>query len=141
MRSCRSLLGSVLALGIVAQPALAMPASDSPTPFGCDGRELVGFPGGMDARTTAMALLPDGRAILAGWVSQPFGNTTAMGIVRTLQDGRLDPTFGSDGQVVTTGQSPSTDAVALIPRPDGSIIVVGRGLWGSTALAAYREDG
>ena len=58
-----------------------------------------------DTLPTAVAELRDGRIVFVASVipqSQTFPATTA---VRLLPDGRLDPTFGTDGRVVTDGPS------------------------------------
>jgi uncharacterized delta-60 repeat protein len=79
-------------------------------------------------RAYAMALLPDGRILLAG---EADGNVA---LARLLPDGRLDPSFGVGGRVVTpanpTGASGATArATALALAADGSVVVAGP--WGT----------
>lgn len=52
----------------------------------------------------------------------------------------LDPTFGTDGTVVTE-LGGGIKAVAAVIQPDGKIIVAGQGPGGSVVLASYNSDG
>lgn len=119
----------------------------SPDPsFGAAGTVLtdIGTAAGDDI-AQALALQPDGRILVAGRTDDGSGDRFAL--LRYLPDGRPDPSFGSNGAVVTDvgGTGHTSTAAAVAARPDGSIVVAGcsRASDGTAAfaLAAYRPDG
>ena len=90
-----------------------------------------------DTLPTAVAELRDGRIVfVASVIPQPqtFPATTA---VRLLPDGRLDPTFGTDGRVVTDGPSNQEMAApgGLLNDASGNLFV---GSSREGRLAVYR---
>jgi uncharacterized delta-60 repeat protein len=86
----------------------------------------------------ALALLPDGRIVVAGIAEEDLA------LVRCLPDGTLDPAFGTGGMTITDlGSDDVADAVAL--GPDGAILVagttIGAGGDRDLLLARYTADG
>jgi uncharacterized delta-60 repeat protein len=74
---------------------------------------------------TAVLMLGDGRILVAGAADRSFPySQTEFALVRYLPDGRLDPTFGSAGIVVTPGTREEVP-YALALAPDGKIVVAG----------------
>src|SRR5262249_54899389 len=101
--------------------------------FGSSGIVTTDFRGPVDSSALAVALQPDGKAVVAG----PAGNQIALARYNT--DGSLDRTFGAAGQVLTdlsgeyvAGNRPK----GLALQSDGKIVVVG-----GTAVARYNADG
>ena len=118
--------------------------------FDGDGMALVDFGGESSAR--AVALQPDGKAVLAGWVAQPVGGGCCVAdfaVARLTSAGALDSSFNGDGQVVTDflpGADNTHDAAqAVLVQADGRIVAAGSGVAEGTsvdfAVARYLVDG
>ncbi|WP_437680701.1 hypothetical protein [Sorangium sp. So ce131] len=111
------------------------------TSFGTGGHRLIESPGS-DERAAAVALLPDGRIVVAG--DSNAGGNIDFQLVRLLADGSLDSSFGTEGVAtipVTGGDDVAEDMVLL---PDGRLLVVGNTRGGATAgpvLARTTRDG
>jgi uncharacterized delta-60 repeat protein len=109
--------------------------------FETGGHRIIAAPGA-DELSAAVAVLSDGRILLAG-------NSNANGSVdflvrRLLANGASDPSFGTDGVTllpITKGNDSAEDMVVL---PDGRILVVGNASGGDApgpVLARYTRDG
>ena len=95
---------------------------------------------GPGSQANAIAIQPDGKVVVAG---QAGVSGDDFALARYTVDGRLDPSFGSGGEVVTnfgvTGEScpPCTKsdelASSVAVQPDGKIVAVGAG---ATSAAA-----
>jgi len=113
--------------------------------FGTDGKVITRI-GTDDAEITALALQADSKVIAAGRtynVTDPM-TPTAFALARYQPDGRVDPSFGSDGIVTTPaslGPLGTVSAVAL--QADGKIIVLVRpfGTEGDFFLFRYLANG
>lgn len=111
------------------------------TTFGTDGQLVFGA-SGIAESTAAIAVLDDGRLLVAG--SASHGGSADFEVRRFLPDGAADPSFGAGGVValpITDGDDAATDAIVL---PDGRILVVGNATKGATpgpVLARYLRDG
>jgi uncharacterized delta-60 repeat protein len=103
--------------------------------FGTGGTVL----GGVTGRAFAVAIQPDGRILVAGDDTA----TENFRLARYLPDGRLDPSFGSGGQVLTDIAGGPDLARNLVVQPDGAIVVSGTpiGNTGPTGVARYLADG
>jgi uncharacterized delta-60 repeat protein len=103
------------------------------TSFDGDGTALVDF--GSEASARAVALQPDGKIVLAGWVLQPIGGgccVSDFALARLTTAGALDSSFDGDGWVVTDFL-PGTDnghdaAQAVLVQADGRIVAAGAGV-------------
>jgi len=120
------------------------------TSFDGDGMALVDF--GSEASARAVALQPDGRVVLAGWVSHPVGGgccVSDFALARLTSAGALDSSFDGDGRVVTDflpGSDNGHDAAqAVLVQADGRIVAAGAGVAGVVsvdfAVARYLADG
>ncbi len=103
--------------------------------FGARGTVITDFISNGSDEVHALAIQPDGKIVVAGFVSQGFD----FALARFGQDGSLDPTFGTGGKVISQSTSyGSLWAVAL--QPDGKIVVAGESN-SRVALARYNPDG
>jgi uncharacterized delta-60 repeat protein len=107
--------------------------------FGGDGTVVTVIP--IDSAADSVAIQPDGKIVAAG--VSGFHSSTAFALARYSSDGALDPTFGSDGRVVTTFNGfDGASAVAI--QADGKIVAAGATYTGSGetfALARYNPNG
>ncbi|RYD32673.1 MAG: hypothetical protein EOP85_21500, partial [Verrucomicrobiaceae bacterium] len=107
--------------------------------FGTNGRATLGNIGN-DDRASAMALMADGRIVLAGSTD---AGAADFAVVRYNSNGTLDTTFSGDGIAFSNiGTTEFGQAVAL--QPDGKIVVAGFSIDGGTndfALVRYNVDG
>jgi uncharacterized delta-60 repeat protein len=89
-----------------------------------------------------VAVQPDGKAVVAGYVQTATGEDFL--VLRLNADGTLDSTFGSGGMTITPVGPGNDRAEGVALQADGTIVVAG---WsqrpGGTdfAVARYRTDG
>jgi uncharacterized delta-60 repeat protein len=112
------------------------------TEFGAGGTGVVRVDlGGTDA-AVAMALQPDGKTVVGGYTD--VAGQFDFALVRFDVDGQIDPTFGTNGQVVTDVAGGADFLSGLAVQPDGSIVAVGTGRVGTAdqfAAVRYLSDG
>jgi uncharacterized delta-60 repeat protein len=106
--------------------------------FGGDGMVTTSFLIGDGA--LAMAVQADGRIVVAGFTDIDFA------VARYNADGSLDPSFSSDGKVMTDFGISLDHATAIALQEDGRIVVAGRtqpysAYDSDIALARYNADG
>jgi uncharacterized delta-60 repeat protein len=109
--------------------------------FGTNGTVTTAIGSGSE-RAAAIARQPDGKVVVTGFTDRD--GTEDFALVRYLENGSLDLTFGSGGVVVTPLGSGHDRATSLALQPDGRIVVAGwtRGAAGAdVALVRYRADG
>ncbi len=129
-------------LASVAQPASAAPGAIDNTFGGSGSGALRTNLGGTYDWAYATALQPDGRILAAG-VSNA-GGTYDFALARYTSTHSLDPTFGTEGVVLTDFGKSYDWAYALALQPDGKIVVGGvSDVTGSKdfALARFLPDG
>jgi uncharacterized delta-60 repeat protein len=111
--------------------------------FGTGGRVVTAFSPRGGAQASAVALQADGKIVAAGL--HRIGKSTEFALARYDTTGRLDPTFGSGGKVLTAFAPNSDDeAGAVAIQRDGRIVVVGSHRQGDRftfALASYTSTG
>jgi uncharacterized delta-60 repeat protein len=90
------------------------------TSFGTGGKVLTDFGGGSDS-AKALALLPDGGLIAAGYGQ---AGTSDFALVRYGPDGALDGSFGTGGKVLTD-LGGIDQATAVVVQPDGKVVAAG----------------
>jgi uncharacterized delta-60 repeat protein len=95
--------------------------------FDNDGKVTTDFLGASIDIAKAVAIQPDGRIIAAGFVHARGAGADSgdLALARYDSDGRLDPTFGAGGKVITAGAFPrvwrATSGIAI--QSDGKIVV------------------
>jgi uncharacterized delta-60 repeat protein len=92
---------------------------DTDTAWSGDGETAISF--GVDATARAVAIQPDGRAVVAGALPAPAGSADRLAVMRLDSDGTLDTTFGDDGRRVVEGMRAAED---VLVQPDGRIVLV-----------------
>ena len=113
------------------------------TTFSSDGRATVAGCSSIGAGGGASAALlqPDGRLVLVG--ECPGG--LFLLVARLNMDGSLDPSFGTNGQVMTPFPPDGVFAAAGVLQPDGRIVAVGYSAACCTTIALkaarYNPDG
>jgi uncharacterized delta-60 repeat protein len=91
--------------------------------FGSHGKSLIDLSAGSDI-AYSIARQPDGKFVLAGFASN--GGQQDWGLARVGPHGRLDPTFGHGGKVVTHFTPAYEYAYGVALQANGKILVVGR---------------
>ena len=109
--------------------------------FGKEGKVITDFGRGSDV---AYALLqqPDDNIVVAGMTAGD--KMQDWGMVRYLEDGSLDSSFGSGGKVVTNFLGEDNIPWSLALQPDGKLIAAGYALKDGTpqfALSRHSPDG
>jgi uncharacterized delta-60 repeat protein len=93
--------------------------------FGQLGRVEIPV-GATGSRCHGVAVMADGRIVVAG---EAWGEQSAMqfGVARLTPDGFLDPSFGNGTGIVVHGfdSMPASQALGLVVRADGRIVVAG----------------
>jgi uncharacterized delta-60 repeat protein len=102
--------------------------------FGSSGRVIISSPTIGEA-VNAVAILPDGRIIAAGYSGQDFL------VMRFNASGTPDTTFGGGTGRVTTPMGSGSQANSVIVKPNGKILVSGSSSFTSSAVAYYNGDG
>lgn len=140
MRATYALI-AVLGGAVMAAPAAVQAAPGDLDPnFGTGGfvTTAIGYAGVV----RAVLQQPDGKLVAVGYAENQFA------LARYLEDGSLDPSFGSGGTVLTPLSFDTSGATAAVRQPDGKLVVVG---WANIVgeftsvpaigLARYDEDG
>jgi len=76
-----------------------------------------------DARALALAIQPDGKIVVAGWVRNAANKDLA--VARYTPAGILDPNFGSQGKVTLAIGTTNEEAAAIAVQPDGKLLLAG----------------
>jgi uncharacterized delta-60 repeat protein len=112
--------------------------------FGTAGKVLTSLNGTLDAPVSAAAFQTDGKLDVAGRVTNSTTGNDFL-VLRYGTDGRLDPTFGTGGEVVTDFDGQDDRATGVVVQADGKIVAAGSSFTntqqGSFALARYNADG
>jgi len=126
----RNLIVAVIGASFVLQltgMAVASAAAGALDPsFSDNGKRITRFGESAAGETfaEALAIQSDGRIVVVGAVRPVSKSLSRFAVARHTVDGDLDPTFGSDGKVLTafSGHAFATDVAV---QPDGKIVVAG----------------
>jgi uncharacterized delta-60 repeat protein len=92
--------------------------------FGTNGSTLTALGDGIFAIAQALALQPDGKLVVAGYVQ--VGGNNQLVVARYTPSGLLDLSFGTNGSTLTPlGDGSDTRANALVLQNDGKLVVAG----------------
>ena len=113
--------------------------------FGSGGRVTVTLSGSTNGALQAVALQPDGKIVLAGYVNVTGHDDFA--VARLHADGRVDTSFAGVGSTRMDFFSSTDRASVVLVHPDGRIFVAGQATVANpkpgqqTAMALYTPDG
>lgn len=93
------------------------------TSFGSGGVVTTDFSGGSE-QIEGLAIQRDGRIVAVGATRNTRTGSTDVALMRYLEDGRLDPSFGEGGKV-TTDFGGTDLARAVVIQPDGKLVIAG----------------
>ncbi len=119
-----------------------LPTGELDNSFGAGGLAEAAFNNGWD-EANDLAVQPDGRIIVAGIADGPNVVKVKFGIVRYLDSGMRDQSFGGDGLVTVEFPDGNGTAEGVFVDPDGRILV-GGGVGGAgvrAGLARLTSDG
>ncbi len=112
--------------------------------FGSAGFSLLTFPGSASSQAAKLILLNSGKILVTGRVVDPDGNHQ-FGVARLLDDGSLDPDFGTGGRV--TFSFPGREDASPVGATEdlfGRVILTGHATSGAGrafAIARLKSDG
>jgi uncharacterized delta-60 repeat protein len=95
--------------------------------FGKDGIAILAFGHRGRCGADAIAVQPDGRILVAGYVvgRVPGRTVERIAVMRLLADGEIDRSFGRGG-LFSVARGTEARATAIAVEPDGEIVVAGR---------------
>jgi uncharacterized delta-60 repeat protein len=124
------------------EPQLAAGALDAS--FGNAGRITTDFFGNTD-EATCMAVLDDGKIVVAGEARSGSTDTTDFALARYNPNGTLDASFGEEGKVSTDFFQRAEGVTAMALQADGRVVVAGVASPNAGAalfaVARYNTDG
>jgi uncharacterized delta-60 repeat protein len=101
------------------------------TTFSGDGKARFGFGAGRDDGAVDLALLPNGKIVVAGWSENPTDTVCSMAVARLTGAGALDTSFSGDGK-----QAVNFGGVTCFLN-NGGVAIDGNG---RIVLAGYKAD-
>ncbi|MBK8812729.1 MAG: VCBS repeat-containing protein [Acidobacteria bacterium] len=110
------------------------------TTFDVDGKVSIGVFDNVSDYATSMAIQPDGKIIVAGYI----GETTLCTLVRLNPDGSPDSSFNGNGRVFTSVGSDRSYANSVALQSNGKIVIGGYSHVGSStdfSAVRYNSDG
>jgi uncharacterized delta-60 repeat protein len=125
-----------LLAGGAATCSFAQPGTLDPS-FGTGGRLTTPI-GNFGDGGNAVAVQNDGKIVVGGYTQNSF-TTADFAVVRYLENGNPDSTFGSNG-IVTTPVELRSKGNALVIQNDGKILLAGASDW-HLNLVRYNGDG
>jgi uncharacterized delta-60 repeat protein len=112
--------------------------------FGRGGKVTTRFGAGHSgSEAVVLAIQPDGKIVALGsWWRSAIHGPTFIALARYTTRGRLDPSFGHGGKLVTSiGAVFASSPGSLLIQRDGKLVVIGGSANGSVALARYQKEG
>jgi uncharacterized delta-60 repeat protein len=95
------------------------------TSFGINGKVSTNFGEMSQDVAYDLALLPDGRVLLAGFTDDQHNSNRNIALARYLPTGALDHSFGQGGKLITDLGGSTEEVNSVILQPDGKIVAVG----------------
>jgi uncharacterized delta-60 repeat protein len=94
--------------------------------FGDEGRVSTALNEGNWDRAQGLAIEPNGKLVVAGWVYEGNGSAGNFALLRYDASGELDPGFGDEGVVITevVGPMKRDEATAVLLQTDERVPTV-----------------
>ncbi|HET6978798.1 MAG TPA: hypothetical protein VFI24_20870 [Pyrinomonadaceae bacterium] len=110
--------------------------------FGIGGETAIPFSDSASEQANALALMSDGKIIVAGSAFKTFATPPDFALRRYNSDGSIDKSFGTDGSVITDLAGGTDNAQAVAIQADGNAVVAGRAFRSNfdLSLARYLND-
>lgn len=110
--------------------------------FGIGGESSVPFADSATEQANALALMPDGKIIVAGAAFNTFATPPDFAVRRYNSDGSIDKSFGIDGAITTDFANGTDHAQAVAIQADGKVVAAGRAFRSNfdLSLARYGND-
>ena len=89
---------------------------------------------------SAIAVQPDGKIVVAGYIGIGWDYDTNSALLRYNANGSLDTSFGNGGKVVDLSNINDDAAYAVVIQPDGKIVTAGN-LLADFLLTRYNSNG
>lgn len=127
-------LGILLLVCLLDNDAAAQDGVLDPS-FGTDGTIAYSVNYGTDLRAQALALQPDGKIVLAGFIDEDNNGGYNFAVSRLNSDGSPDTGFGSTqspGLITVDFEGFTDGAYAVAIQGDGKIVVAGLGATGTS---------
>jgi len=107
--------------------------------FGLAGETAIPFPDSATEQGNAVAVLPDGKIVVAGTAFKTFNTPPDFALVRYNSDGTIDTDFGTKTTDVAGG---TDEALAIAIQSDGKAVVAGRSFRSNfdLTLARYNNE-
>lgn len=135
-------LAILAVVSVIAHQQVLGADSDLDPTFGSGGKEIVQIQPDVRDFAKVVAVQPDGKIIIGAELGDFTLNTNSAVLIRLNPDGSLDPTFGTGGKVINSGQR---HLPALAIQPDGKIVTAGAttvsGINLDFAVVRYNADG
>jgi uncharacterized delta-60 repeat protein len=96
---------------------LSVPSGNFDPSFGDGGKAVVNFRVGQSEAANEMALQPDGKIVLVGVSNH------SIAVARLLPDGKVDPSFGTNGRSIIDLPTDFEAATSVAIQPEGGIVV------------------
>jgi len=109
--------------------------------FGSNGIVTTSFGSGNNDMASELAIQTDGKILVVGFTE--VGSRSYFALARYNTNGVLDPSFGSNGKVITTLGTISDGAYSIALQNDGKIVVAGFSYQSMKdfAVVRYNTDG
>ena len=121
----RCALSLFITSGIFAASAVAQPPGTLDPSFGTGGRVTTSFGGSTEA-ILAVQILDDERIVVVGESASGPNSSNNIAIARYLENGDIDPDFGTNGVTRIDGGGGTSDyGTAMTIQPDGKILAAG----------------
>jgi uncharacterized delta-60 repeat protein len=106
--------------------------------FGTGGETSVPFSDGASEQANTLALMSDGKIIVAGSAFKTFATPPDFAVRRYNSDGSIDTSFGNGGAMTTDFAGGTDEALAVAIQANGNVVAAGRAFRSNFDLSLAR---